>query len=111
MISFLVAGANAPGGARLFCRWQTDHAFGRRASPEIPKRLSLFLQVVNQSVNVRLLSSDFNDQSLAAEISGVQAGENWPIISKNMKRADAIYSEWAEVLGRCCSRLELIQST
>jgi len=47
MISFLVAGANAPGGARLFCRWQTDHAFGRRASPEIPKRLSLFLQVVN----------------------------------------------------------------
>ena len=47
MISFLVAAANAPGGARLFCRWQTDHAFERRPSPEILKRSFLFLQVVN----------------------------------------------------------------
>jgi hypothetical protein len=39
------------------------------------------------------LSSDFNDQTLAGEITSIQAGENWPMISKHMKRADGIYSE------------------
>src|SRR6266436_6565239 len=33
LVSFLVAAANAPGGARLFCSWQTDHALARRRSP------------------------------------------------------------------------------
>ena len=46
MISFLVAAASAS-PLRFFRRWQTDHALERRRSPEISKRLSLFLQVVN----------------------------------------------------------------
>jgi hypothetical protein len=43
------------------------------------------------------LSSDFNDQTLAGEITSIQAGENWPMISKHMKRADGIYSEFKAI--------------
>jgi hypothetical protein len=30
---------------------------------------------------------------MAGEITSIQAGENWPMISKNMKRVDGMHSE------------------
>jgi len=107
---------NGPCGGDTDVRWKgSQNGKARLAEPETENAAGSFVPRAGRIRPTALRLGNRFPRTQGLEGSG-PSGENWPMILRNMRRADNIYSdlaraEGAEVLARCCLRLDVIQST